>query len=1225
MQTQKLLLAFLALFLLAAGCIPALGQATSSLQGTITDPSDAVVPNAVVELQNAATQGTFTTKSNDLGIYRFPQVAPGTYRITATSPGLMQVGISNVSLPVNQPVTININFAQVGSVTEVVSVEAETAQINTVDASLGNAVGTRPILQLPFEARNIVSLLSLQPGVAYIRDTVETSDDTRNGAVNGGKSDQANITLDGVDVNEQQNNFAFNSVLRMTLDSVQEFRTTTLNAGADEGRSSGAQVAMVTKSGGNDLHGSLYEYHRNTVTSANSYFNNAVPASEDNPAGGIERQKLIRNIFGGAIGGPIRKNRLFYFFNYEGRRDASEDSVVRTVPSETLREGVVRYLTNDGSIASLTPADIQTRIDPAGIGVSQGVLDYFRSYPQPNDDTTGDGLNTRGYRFKSPFKTNLNTYIGRLDWYADSASKHQFFFRGNYQDDSDQDVLQFPGAGRRYNVLTNTKGLAVGYNTTLSASLFSAFRYGYTRQGVEQAGGQNSSYIDFRGLDPLNPDTPSLTRIVPVHTFREDLSWITGRHQFKFGGVVRLIDNNRVNYNRSWNTAVVNASTLRGSGSELNAPVPDLDVAFRTSYRWAVANVLGLVSDTSSLYNYDGSGSVLPQGAPVARDFAQEQYELYFSDSWRLARGLTLTAGVRWSLMPPVHETSGLQISTAQSIGDWFNTRGQLMQQGKSQAEAGEISYVLRDSPEGRPLYPFHKKDFAPRISLAYSPQASDGFWGKLFGGPGKTSFRAGFGMFYDNFGQGVIRFFDNYALGLSTAIPSPINQAVANVPRFVAWNQIPPEALQPAPPREFPMAAPLVGDTTGGVDDTLKSPYSMALNFSIGRELPHDFFVEASYVGRLSRRSLTQRDLAIPTDITDPASGQTYFGAAKQLIRLAEKETPVENVAPIGYWENMFPDLTFDGLTPTQNAYLLYSDSMPDYTGALITLDSLGLSKLGPWAYFNEQYLSLTAWSSIGGGNYHAGQLTLRKRFSGGVQFDVNYTFSKSIDLGSAAERTNIWTDLMINPWHPEQMKAISDYDVRHQVNANWVAELPFGRGKKWGSNWKGLANGLLGGWQISGLWRMSSGLPATVDNGGAWPTNWQIGGYATQDGPIPAQGVYKNAPAIAGNAGVNLFPDPAVAIESWRNTDVGESGQRNGVRGDGYFTLDMGLSKRFAMPWEGHSVQLRWEVFNVTNTARFDPWSASLSLGGRGSFGKYQDILTNPRVMQFALRYEF
>ena len=1215
----------LLVFLAGSGGVPAFGQATSSLQGTVTDPTGAVVPNATIEIENVATTAKLTTKSNAVGIYRFPQVNPGTYRITATANGLVPVSISEVALLVSQPATIDIAFTQVGGVTETVSVLAETPLINAVDASLGIAVGTRPILQLPFEARNVVALLSLQPGVAYIRDTPSPADDTRNGAVNGGKSDQANITLDGVDVNDQQNGFAFTSVLRMTLDSVQEFRTTTLNAGAEEGRASGAQVTLVTKGGTNDFHGSLYEYHRNTKTSANSFFNNAVPATPDNPRGGIERQKLIRNVFGGSFGGPVKKNRLFFFFNYEGRRDASEESVVRTVPSETMREGIVRYLRTDGSVATLTPDVLRTRIDPAGIGVSPAVLDFLRLYPMPNDDTTGDGLNTRGFRFKSPIRTRLNTYITKWDWYADPSGRHQFFFRGNYQDDSSTDVEQFPGTGVRWTTLNNTKGLAAGYNAAFSARWFSAFRYGFTRQGVEQAGGQNSSYIVIRGISQLYPDTPSLTRIVPVHTFRDDVSWSSGRHQLKFGGVVRVINNNRTNFNRSWHLGTVNASWLRLSGAELNTPVPDLAASFRTSYRWATAAVLGLVSQTDSLWNYNKDGGVRPIGSPVIRDFAQEQYEMYVSDSWRITRGLTLTAGVRWSLAPPVYETNGLQTSAIPSLGEWFNTRGSLMQQGRSQAEAGEIRYVLRDDPQGKPLYAFHKKNFAPRVALAYSPQSTDGFLGKLFGGPGKTSFRAGFGMFYDNFGQGVIRFFDAFALGLSTTLTSPFGVSAADSPRFVAWNQVPPEAIQQAPPGRFPQTAPKIFDTTGGIDDTIKPPYSMALNFSIGRELPREFFVEASYVGRLSRRSLIQRDLAIPTDLADPASGMTYFGAAKQLIRLIENETPVENVSPIPYWENLFPDLAFQGLTATQNAYLLFADVTPDYTGALITLDAGGWSRLGEWAFFNEQYSSLTAWSSIAGGNYHAGQLSLRKRFRGGVQFDLNYTFSKSIDLGSAAERTGIWTDLVINPWSPHQMKAVSDYDVRHLVNANWVAEFPFGRGKKWGSGWNGVVNGILGGWQLSGLWRMSSGLPSTVGNGGVWPTNWQIGGWATQDGPNPDQGVFKNAPAVTGAGGANIFRDPATAIESWRFTDAGESGQRNGIRGDGYFTLDLGLAKRFLLPIEGHSLQLRWETFNVANTVKFDPWTASLSLGSRGSFGKYQDLLTNPRVMQFALRYEF
>jgi hypothetical protein len=316
------------------------------------------------------------------------------------------------------------------------------------------------------------------------------------------------------------------------------------------------------------------------------------------------------------------------------------------------------------------------------------------------------------------------------------------------------------------------------------------------------------------------------------------------------------------------------------------------------------------------------------------------------------------------------------------------------------------------------------------------------------------------------------------------------------------------------------------------------------------------------------------------------------------------------------------------DGLTATQNAYDWYSWAAPDYTYALYLFDVLeypAASKFGPYAFYNEQYSALAAWSSVGGGNYHAGQLTLRKRWSEGVQFDLNYTLSKSIDLASNAERVGSFDGFLVNSWEPHQLRAVSDYDMRHQFNANWVVELPFGRGKKWGSNWNAVADGVLGGWQLTGLYRHTSGMVGMVYNGRSWPTNWNITGYATQYGATPEQGIFKNAPAIAGDPGPNIFRNPESAIESWGPSLAGESGQRNGLRGDGFMTVDLGVMKRFMLPFEGHSVQFRWEIFNITNTTRFDPYGISATLSNSGSFGKYQDTLTKPRVMQFALRYEF
>src|SRR5260370_1022133 len=370
------------------------GQSLTSLTGTVTDPTGAVIPGAAITVTNAGSASQRETKSDSSGRYSFAQLQPGTYQITAKAPGFSDVVIDKVELLVNTPATVAISFSKVGAVAETVAVTADSVQVNTTDASIGNAVGEKPITQLPFEARNVVGLLSLQPGVVYLGEPDPGAiNDYRSGAVNGGKSDQANITLDGIDVNDQQNKAAFTSVLRVTLDSVQEFRTITTNAGADFGRTSGAQVSLLTKSGTNIPHGALYEYARSTAANANTFFNNAA---------NLPREKLDRNVFGVALGGPIKKNRLFFFLNYEGRRDDSERSVLRTVPNDTFRQGIFTYQKKTGGLGQYTPQQIKDTIDPLHIGPDPAALQLFQSYPHPNTDKAGDNLNTAGFRFNAP-------------------------------------------------------------------------------------------------------------------------------------------------------------------------------------------------------------------------------------------------------------------------------------------------------------------------------------------------------------------------------------------------------------------------------------------------------------------------------------------------------------------------------------------------------------------------------------------------------------------------------------------------------------------------------------------------------------------------------------------------------------------------------------------------------------------------------------------------------
>src|SRR6516165_2015438 len=351
------------LALLFACCLCA-QTGTTSLRGSILDKTAAAVVGAKIKIVKTDQGLEYETTSDGRGEYQFLSLTPGTYTLIVQAEGFRKYEQRNLELLVNNPTTVNVAL-EVGSTTQTVEVSAQAETLNTTDASLGNAFTENQVKELPIESRNVPELLSLQAGVAYVgnRQSLQVQNtDTRGGAVNGSHSDQSNITLDGVDVNTDTKGYAFQSVLPITQDSVQEFRVTTTNYNADEGRSSGAQVALVTKSGTNQFHGAVYEYHRNTISSANDYFVKLAQqescVSSGTPLNDSQcnsAPKLIRNIFGGSLGGPIKKDRLFFFANYEGSRQAEQQSVVRIVPSDAMRDGVITYLCQTNPDGSLNP------------------------------------------------------------------------------------------------------------------------------------------------------------------------------------------------------------------------------------------------------------------------------------------------------------------------------------------------------------------------------------------------------------------------------------------------------------------------------------------------------------------------------------------------------------------------------------------------------------------------------------------------------------------------------------------------------------------------------------------------------------------------------------------------------------------------------------------------------------------------------------------------------
>jgi hypothetical protein len=1259
----------------------------TSLQGSVTDASGAAIADASVRLVHAESKTERVTTTDAQGEYRFQFLPPGTYTVSVFATGFKSYQQSDLQLLVNTPATVNITL-QVGGSTETISVTSELPALNQVDASIGISFGERSVKQLPIEGRNVPDLLTLQPGVSYTgnRTDIDRTQDTRSGAVNGARSDQSNVTLDGVDANDWNNGYAFTSVLPVTLDSVQEFRVTTTNYGADQGGGSGAQVALITKSGTNSFHGSVYEYMRNTVTSANDFF---IKQSELQSGEPNQPLKLIRNIFGASLGAPIRKDRLFFFANYEGTRQSEQQSVVRIIPTPSLCQGNISYVNGSGGVTTLTPADIKT-LDPAGLGINPAILNsghtgYFDTTfctgkSVTNESSLGDGMNYAGFRFRAPVSLDNNVEIVRLDYAVTRNGKHNLFWRGNMQNLTNAQAPFLPGTRPETTITDHSKGFAIGYTAVLTDTIANTFRYGFTRQSTGFTGDTNQPWDTFLGLD--QGISYSHNYQMPLNNFTDDFSWTKGTHSLQFGGNIAIARDPRVSYLHSFSmasgttswmapTGFANTSSTLDPGSQ-GYPEPVNSVA----YDYPMLSLLGMSSQIIGNYNYDRQGNLLDSGTPVKRRYGINWYELYAQDSWRIKPNLTITYGLRWEMFPPPWEVNGLQASPSVNLGTQFNETAASMKQGIGYGAQNPVSFVLGGpANNGTGFYSFEKNDFAPRVSVAYTPRPENSLLQSIFGSSGKTVIRGGFAKVYDRAGMQLITTFDqNAPAGLSATVQNPccipVTDGAENVPRISNVNVIPQLGLDGnqfaplPPPGAFPQTPDPFGQAiTWGVDQSLKTPYAYTADFGVERELPQHFTMEFAYVGRFGHRLLTQRDLRQPLDLVDTKTGIDYFAAATRISQLGRQGVPVSQIndAMVGptaaFWHDMLPPLAAGaeyqafGGTPTtqlmQAIYTLYTTTDTYPGNEVVGLGNIdlyyGLSDtLGNYYIFgnpaanpnpavvgdmlNGQFTSMYGWSSVGSSNYNALEATLRKQMSNGIQFDLNYTYSKSIDITSAASRVGYNEGLngsqLVNAFSPWQNRGVSDFDATHQVNANWISQLPFGRGQRFAHDAGSVLDAFIGGWQLSGLVRWTSGFPFSVNSGQAWATDWNYSGLATMT-TSPKTGVYTQP-----DGSISVFQNPTAAHNDFTYTYPGQSGSRNLLRGPGYASWDMSLDKRWKMPHEGHSLQFRWEVYNVPNLHRFNVQSTSNPYTLQQlpqDFGAYTSLLTNPRVMQFALRYEF
>jgi hypothetical protein len=385
---------------LLSAVLVAAQSSTTSLRGTIADPSGAMISNAQISLTNNQNGFAETHPADGSGVYQFQQIAPGTYTVSVEAAGFAAQS-RTIELLINMPATANFTMA-VESAATTIKVDGQAPALNATDATMGNAFDGATIRALPVEG-DIPDLLSLQPGVLYLGLHNDQSHDSRSGTTAGARSDQNNSTLDGLDNNDQARGYAFTGVLRSTLDSVQEFKVTTTGFNAETGRSSGAQINILTKSGTNQFHGSVYGRTRDLITPANDWFNKQAELASGSPN---VPGDLGRNAYGASLGGPIKKNKLFFFANYEGEKINENQQMTMIVPTASLRAGIIKYPnTQNGTtqIVALNPSQIAsmdpncTSTCPWGPGVDPHSLAAFNQYPSPNGYVAGDSLNTASY------------------------------------------------------------------------------------------------------------------------------------------------------------------------------------------------------------------------------------------------------------------------------------------------------------------------------------------------------------------------------------------------------------------------------------------------------------------------------------------------------------------------------------------------------------------------------------------------------------------------------------------------------------------------------------------------------------------------------------------------------------------------------------------------------------------------------------------------------------
>ena len=1146
---------------------------TGSISGTVTDPSGAVMPGVTVTVTSTSTNVQSRTVTDAKGFYSFPALNVDFYNVTVNQAGFRNFLESGVRINANSAILIDIKL-EVGQVTNTITVQSDTLQVETQSTQMGDVIESSTITSVPLNGRSYIDLLALQPGVSpytgndtaagLVQAPISGSLNNGTQSINGGRPEANGFMVNGADAEEGVHNGA---AIVPSLDSIAEFRIITNNFNAEYGNYSGGQINVVTKSGSNQFHGDLFEFLRNTDLDAANYFTG--------------RGDFKQNQFGGIFGGPIEKNKLFFFADYQGTRQiigAPQNYPVPSVPDRSGNLSDVEALLT-GSVGGSSFASVLNQRMNLGNTIFNGEPYYFAGCANqsqcvfPNavipttawdpvavnmlqyiPSPTGGGPNFSTSAFNESLTDNKGGI--RIDASLGKHALFAYYFADKYNVANPYASVNVPG----FTAVTHgtAQMINLGLTTTVSNSTVNDVRGVYLRNvnfiGNPQGGlgvslsslGFNTPWNSTGGLGNVSAALAGVPNVsfnnysfgVPSTTFNQsnntfqiidNLTRIIGTHTFQFGADVHY---DQINLNGF----TAENGQFVFTGAETGIDFADFLI---------------------------GAPSSFIQGSPDIEHTRSKYYGVYAQDSWRARPSLILNYGLRWEASTP-----------------WYDTRNFI-----ETLVAGEQSQVFPTAPAGlvlpgdpgvpRTLAPTRYKNFAPRFGLAYSPRTTEGVLAKILGGPGNTSIRAGYGLFYQSVQQadteqeiGDAPYGFYYQSSSLPLLNSPfINRTAAPpnnlVPSDFPFSFPPANVSAKNPDTSFPwnLVEPIAGGNYFYPKNTL--PYSQEYELSLQRQFSSATVMTLSYVGTVGRKLLTfvesnPGEQALCLELSNPANLQ--LGSP--------------TCGPFG--EN--------------GVYMLAN-------GQVIN---------GVRAPFGPNFGSNAYMKSMANSSYNSFQASLQHRDKY-ENFVIAYTWSKSMDNGSGTLDAT-------NPYNPRLSRGLSIFDVPQNFVASYTIQLPF---DKWSGNGM-LAKRLTSGWALSGITTFASGEPIQLSE--------------TDDNSLSGTFLAPvDVPSYADN-GSKLYVDrnprhgnPYFNPSYFMQEPLGQIGNamRRFFVGPGLNNSNLALLKNTKIS-ETKEVQFRVEAFNVFNHAQFNNPSGDFNNTGQGGFG-YVTSARDPRIMQVALKFLF